>query len=147
MAEAMPDIKAELAAGRSVGVYPRGVSMMPMIRQGRDAVELSPLPEQLEKYDLPLYQRDDGQYVLHRIVKAGKTYTCMGDNQFKPEHSVRMDQMIAVTTALLRDGKRIDVACWQYRFYCRFWHFTRPVRHFYRWCKNGMKVRLKRLFK
>ena len=80
--ELMPIIRESLAAGNNVRFLPKGVSMLPMLRQGTDSVLLSPLPETLKKYDLPLYQRDNGQYVLHRIVKTGETYTCVGDNQF-----------------------------------------------------------------
>ena len=72
------------AAGQSVRFSPRGVSMLPMLRQGRDSVVLSPAPKQLRKYDLPLYRRDDGSYVLHRVVKAGQTYACMGGQPVCP---------------------------------------------------------------
>ena len=79
----MPLIKERLAAGQSVRFSPKGTSMLPMLRQGIDSVVLSPLPKRLGKYDLPLYQRDNGQFVLHRIVAAEDSYTCIGDNQFE----------------------------------------------------------------
>ena len=125
----MPLIRERLAGGQSVRFAPKGTSMLPMLRQGVDTVEISPLPEQLKKYDLPLYQRDNGQYVLHRIVRVGETYTCIGDNQFIFEPDVRQDQMIALVTAFVRDGKRIEVTDPRYQFYCRFWCASRPVRH------------------
>lgn len=128
----MPIIRERLAAGNSVRFSPRGVSMLPMLRQGIDSVLLSPLPEKLKKYDLPLYQRDDGHYVLHRIVKAGESYTCIGDNQFLLEQGLRPDQMIALVTAFTRGDREISVNRFSYRFYCRFWHYSRPVRHFWR---------------
>ena len=139
----MPLIRERLAAGQSVRFNPRGVSMLPMLRQGRDSVELSPLPEKLNKYDLPLYRRDNGQYVLHRIVRAGDDYTCAGDNQFALEHPVRHDQMIGLVTSFTRDGRRIEVTDPAYRRYCRFWCATRPVRHFAR----RVKGRLRRIIK
>lgn len=126
----MPLFREQLAAGKSVKFSPRGVSMLPMLRQGIDSVVLSPLPEKLRKYDLPLYRRDNGKYVLHRIVKAGQTYTCIGDNQFAPEPGLRQDQMIAVVTAFTRGSRRIPVTDLGYRLYCRVWHWTRPVRRF-----------------
>lgn len=128
----MPLIKETLATGRSVQFSPRGTSMLPMIRQGIDRVTLSPLPDALKKYDLPLYQRDNGQYVLHRIVKTGETYTCIGDNQFQLEPGLRHDQMIAVVTTFTRGDKTIPVTAPSYKIYCRFWHFSRPLRHFRR---------------
>jgi len=106
--------------------------MLPMIRQEIDSVVLSPLPERLKKYDLPLYQRDNGKFVLHRIVEAGETYTCIGDNQFQMESGLRHDQMIAVVTSFFRGDREISCKAWHYRLYCRFWHYSRPVRHFWR---------------
>lgn len=83
--------------------------MLPMLRQGVDSVVLFPLPEKLKKYDLPLYQRDNGQYVLHRVVKSGASYTCIGDNQFDYETGLRHVQMIALVTAFYRGGQTLAV--------------------------------------
>ena len=106
--------------------------MLPMLRQGIDSVVLSPVPETLEKYDLPLYQRDDGKYILHRIVEVGQTYTCIGDNQFDYEAGVRHDQIIAVVTAFTRGQRMHSVNEIPYRLYCRVWHHSRGIRHFWR---------------
>lgn len=128
----MPLFLEQFEQGKSVKFAPRGISMLPMLRQGIDCVILSPLLERLQKYDLPLYRRDDGKYVLHRIVEVGDTYTCMGDNQFVPEPGLRHDQMIAVVTSFTRGDRQISVAAPGYRLYCRFWHYSRPLRHFWR---------------
>ena len=126
----MPLFRERLAAGQKIQFSPRGVSMLPMLRQGKDSVVLSPLPEKLKKYDLPLYQRDDGKYILHRIVKTGETYTCIGDNQYRYEPGVRRDQMIALVTAFTRDGREISVNSPIYRLYCILWHHSRGLRYF-----------------
>ncbi|MBR2047524.1 MAG: S24/S26 family peptidase [Oscillospiraceae bacterium] len=128
----MPLIREQLAAGRQVRFKPRGTSMLPMLRQGIDSVVLSPLPEQLKKYDLPLYQRSSGQFVLHRIVEVGDSYTCLGDNQFEKEPGIRHDQMIAVVTAFTRGDKRHSVNEPGYWLYCRVWYHSRHIRHFWR---------------
>ena len=137
--ELMPLIREQLAAGKTVRFSPRGTSMLPMLRQGIDKVVLSPLPEGLKKYDLPLYRRDNGQYVLHRIIEVRETCTCLGDNQFEPEPGIRLDQMIALVTAFTRGEREIPVTAWQYRLYCRIWHYSRPWRHFYRRVKGKLR--------
>lgn len=128
----MPLIRERLTAGQTIRFSPRGISMLPMLRQGTDSVLLSPVPEKLKKYDLPLYQREDGKYVLHRVIEAGETYTCMGDNQFIPEPGLRHEQMIAVVTVFYRGSREYSVNAMAYRAYCRFWHYSRPVRRFWR---------------
>ena len=63
--EIMPMIRERLAAGQRVrGVTFQGVSMLPMLRQGKDSVELAELPEKLRKYDLPVYIGSGGKYSL-----------------------------------------------------------------------------------
>ena len=116
--------------------------MLPMLRQGTDSVILSPLPGKLKKYDLPLYQRDNGQYVLHRVIKVGNTYTCVGDNQFDFEYGLRHDQMVALVTAFCRGGKEIPVTTIGYRVYCHVWHYSRPVRLFLRRACGWIRKRL-----
>lgn len=143
----MPLIRERLAAGQTVSFFPNGVSMLPMLRQGRDSVELSPAPERLKKYDLPLYQRDNGQYVLHRVVAVGKDYTCVGDNQFLLEPGVERRQVIALVTAFTRDGKRIEVTDLCYQIYCRLWCTSRPLRHFWRGWLRPRLGRLRRCLK
>ena len=139
----MPLFRERLAAGQKIRFSPRGVSMLPMLRQGIDCVILSPVPEKLRKYDLPLYQRDDGKYVLHRVVKVEQTYTCIGDNQFVPEPGLRHDQMIALVTTFTRNGREISVADSGYRLYCRLWHRSRGIRHLLRRVKNKLRRMIK----
>ena len=142
--DVMPQIRELLAMGQSVRLYPKGVSMMPMLRQGIDSVLLSPVQGKLKKYDLPLYQRKNGQYVLHRIVKVGETYTCIGDNQYAYEPGVRQEQLIAVVTGYYRDEEYRSVKSFRHKVYCRFWHKTRWPRRFFRWLCRGIKSRLTR---
>ena len=143
LAELMPLFKERLAAGHSVIFFPKGVSMMPMIRQGVDKVVLSPLPKKLKKYDLPLYQRDNGQFVLHRIVKVGDTYTCIGDNQHQYETGVRHDQMIGLVTGFYRDQEYHATTQLSHRVYRCLWHHSRWLRPRVRAAFN----RIKKLFK
>ena len=141
--QVMPLIQEALIQGKTVKFSPRGISMLPMLRQEIDSVILSPVPAKLKKYDLPLYQRDDGKYVLHRVVKVAETYTCVGDNQFVLEHGLRHDQMIALVTAFTRGDRLITVTDWRYWVYCRIWHYTRGLRHFYRRAKGWIRRHLR----
>ncbi len=141
--EMMPLIMEHLSRGKSVRISPKGISMLPMIRPEIDCVVLSPVPQKLRKYDLPLYRRDDGKYILHRIVSVKDNLCCIGDNQFEYENGVKRGQLIAVVTSFYRGNKEHSVKEFSYKFYCIFWHYSRPLRKKYR----GVKRRIKALFK
>ena len=136
-------IRESLEHGHNVTFSPRGTSMLPFLREGRDTVTLAPPPKKLKKYDIPLYQRKNGQYVLHRVVRVGDTYTCIGDNQFVYEKNVTHDQIIAVCTAVVRKGRQISVKDAKWRLFAIFWHYSRPVRRFYIRVRNRLSKIIK----
>ena len=80
------------------GVYAsptRGVSMRPMLRQGKDRIILVPAQGRLGKYDVPLYRRGK-DYVLHRIVKVRpEDYVVLGDNCVALEY-VKDEQIVFI---------------------------------------------------
>lgn len=135
----MPLIRERLAAGQSVQFSPRGTSMLPMLRQGIDRVTLSPLPEKLRRFDIPLYRRSSGKYVLHRIVSVADTLTCVGDNQFDLETGLHREQLIGIVTAFTRGDKKYTVDYLPYRVYCHLWHYSRPVRRLWRNAKRFLR--------
>ena len=138
--ELLPLIRERLAAGQTIRYLPfRGVSMLPMLRQGKDAVEIAPLPENLKKYDLPVYQYPSGKIVMHRIVDVEEDYyVCLGDNTYAYE-KIFPDQMIAVVSAFKRGEKRIGVDNSGYRLYCRVWVAVFPLRKFLKRVKSWLR--------
>ena len=70
----------------NVPVPVKGVSMRPFLRDG-DFAYLVSLPRKLKRGDIVLFQRKNGQYVLHRIYKVLKngSYLLLGDSQLAPE--------------------------------------------------------------
>lgn len=141
----MPLIRERLAAGQTVRYLPfRGVSMLPMLRQGKDSVELAPLPARLRKYDLPVYQYPSGKYVMHRVVAVkADHYICLGDNTLEYE-TIYPHQMIGVVSAFKRGEKRISVTSRGYRLYCRIWVAVFPVRKLLTRAKRWLRRQLKR---
>lgn len=130
--ELMQLVRKQVSMGQVIRYLPfRGKSMLPMLREGKDSVELSPLPEKLSKYDLPVYQYPSGKYVMHRVVAVkDEYYICNGDNLVQME-KIYPDQLIAIVSAFTRNGKRIEVTATGYRIYCRLWCATRPIRHLF----------------
>ncbi len=108
----------------------RGVSMRPLLRQGKDVVVIEKPKEHCRKYDTVLFLRKNGQYVLHRILKVcGERYWIVGDNCISGE-MVNADQIIGVMTSVRRGRCTISVTDWRYRLYTHIWCDAYPVRFF-----------------
>lgn len=106
-----------------------GDSMLPLIRQDKDLLIIEKTSGRLKKYDVPLYRRDSGQYVLHRILKVRQhDYILCGDNRYHRESGITDRHIIGVLTAVVRDGKEISVKDWRYRIYVRIWCSLFPIR-------------------
>ena len=132
-------IQDAITRNQSVQFCPQGTSMLPMLRPGVDSVVLSRVPDKLKKYDLVLYQRDNGQYILHRIVGVKDTYICAGDNQLRCEKGVRHEQMIARVTSFCRGEKVHDVNEITYQLYCHVRVCRNRICYFYVRVRNKMR--------
>ena len=85
-----------------------GDSMQPLIQPG-DLLVIKKVGATLKKYDIPLYRRKSGQYVLHRIVGVRDDgYITMGDNRSAPEYGVTEKMIIGVLTDIVRDGQTLS---------------------------------------
>jgi len=123
-------IRFVLENGGEFRLYPRGTSMLPLLREGKDSVGLVKPAKDLKKNDIVFYLRDDGHYVLHRIVKVkGDLYTLCGDNQVMLEEGIRSEQIIGVVERVFRGDKEISGKNFGYRIYLLFWKsfFIRKV--------------------
>lgn len=108
-----PVMRRTLEQGGVFPFYPHGTSMIPMIVEDRDQVILTHLPEKPKKYQIILYKRKNGAFVLHRIVgvakdRFGETYTMRGDNQYQNEYGIRKEQMIGMVCGIVKNGKTVD---------------------------------------
>ena len=99
---------------------PSGSSMLPLIRPDRDTVVIKRrIPK---KYDVVLYKRDNGKYILHRVLKIkDKEYVMCGDNQWKKEFGITEQQILGVMDGFYRDNKYIEISSYRYKLYVRFW--------------------------
>ncbi len=100
-----------------------GTSMLPLLRQKRDLIVLEKKQAgRCGKYDVALYKRKDGSYVLHRILKVRENdYVLCGDHCWQREYGITDEQILGVLSAVVRDGKTIEVSDRRYRFYVHLW--------------------------
>ena len=125
------DIEKYIRENGELVTTPSGNSMWPMLRHKRDSVYFVKKNGRLEKYDLPIYKRVDGQLVMHRVVEVNENdYTMCGDNQYIVEKGIKEEQIIAVAKGFYRDEKYISC---DNKWYIRYYKF---------WCKSLLIRRL-----
>lgn len=108
-------------SGKSAKFTVVGDSMLPLFVNGRDNVIMKK-PDKIRITDVILYQRSNGDYVLHRVVgKTKEGYKLCGDNQLVIEQPVYRDSVIAVMTAFERKGVNHNTNCLWYMLYSVIW--------------------------
>lgn len=117
-------IREVLASGGEFRLYPRGTSMLPLLRQGTDSVALRALNRSPQKNDILFYQRRDGSYILHRVKEVTpQGMTMWGDNQTMLEYGVTEDQIIGYAARIFRDEHEVNCQSLTYRAYLGLWRF------------------------
>ncbi|MBR0463694.1 MAG: S26 family signal peptidase [Clostridia bacterium] len=122
----------ELLARDGYFVYTNvGGSMLPLLRQRQDIIEIHAKgPERCKKYDVALYKRGE-KYILHRVLKVlPQGYLIAGDNNAFIERDVTDDMILGVMTRVLRNGKSITPDKFWYRCYVHLWCDCYPLRFF-----------------
>ncbi len=129
--EMMPLIKEKIAAGGEVTFTVTGNSMLPMLHDRVDTVTLVPPVFPLKKHDLPFYCRQDGKYILHRLVRIKDgNYIIRGDNCNYTELGITDADIIGTVKSFTRKGKTYSVDGRLYHLYCALW--TNEVCFFFR---------------
>ncbi len=136
------DIEKVMAENGFYVTHPKGTSMLPLIRQGHATAVIVP-KEKLEKYDVALYKRKNGTYVLHRVVKIKNgAYVFCGDNQCFYEYGITHDMVIGVMKELWHDGVQTDISSKEYRKKIKKHVRNIPIRRI----KSAIIRRIKKLF-
>ena len=127
--ELMEPLLSLLEETTAVPLVISGGSMTPFLVHRRDTVYLSKVDRQLRRGDMVLYQRDNGRYVLHRVLQVdGGVYTMIGDAQIQSEPNIRRDQVRAVVTAVLRKDKLLKKGSFWWDFFEKVWIRLVPIR-------------------
>lgn len=134
-----PLIEECISAGSMIRMNVSGISMTPLLHHVRDSVVLAPA-DKVKKYDIVLHKRQNGQYILHRIIKKrGDILTIAGDFETEKEYPVHRDAVIARVVSFRRNGKDYNVGDFIIKLYSRIWVFIFPVRHQVLWGFNFLR--------
>ncbi len=122
MEDIAPLLKEVVNSGGEFSLITAGTSMLPLLRNRKDTVTLVSA-DSVGQYDIVLYQRQCGSYVLHRVMTVNTdSYDMCGDNQTKIEKNVPKEAVVAKVKSITKNGRCMvldDSA--SYRLYTFFW--------------------------
>ncbi len=133
--EYMKVVRSILEEGKEVPLVVTGNSMMPFLIDRRDQVLIKRIERPLKKGDIAFFQRENGQYIMHRIHfmrKDGRTgenqFYFIGDGQKNIEGPIKETQIFGVITGVLRKGKYLDEHTFTWRLFKNIWRYVIPFR-------------------
>lgn len=124
------EIDRLIKEGSQVSFTPKGISMHPFIRGGKDTVLLDK-PETIQKGDIALARIPGSACVLHRVTDVTEsTITLMGDGNPSGTERCRHEDIIAVAVEIRKDGKTIDCRSKSHQRKAAIWRMLKPVRRY-----------------
>ena len=118
-----------LKEAEAVPLVVSGSSMAPFLAHGRDTVYLSKVTQPPGRGDVVLYQRNNGKFVLHRVLRVeGEVYTMLGDAQTVAEPGIHREQIRAVVTAVRRKDRLLQRGGVLWFFFEKVWLSMVPLR-------------------
>ena len=126
-------VRELLEEGKEVPLVITGNSMSPFLVHERDTLLIGKPRLPLKKGDMAFYQRENGQYVMHRIRRVrgscpGRQYYFIGDAQTVTEGPVPEERIFGVITAVRRKGRWIRQGSFWWEFFRIVWIRMVPLR-------------------
>lgn len=123
-----------------------GYSMLPLLRQKRDIIEIRKKgSDRCKKYDVVLYKRGE-VYILHRILKVlPESYVIAGDHNTFLETDVTDNMILGVMSQVIRDGRIITMDNIWYKTYVHLWCDAYPLRRLLLRLKSKIQPVLSRI--
>lgn len=144
-----PFIKEILSKDKQVRITVTGSSMYPFLRENIDSVELTGASfSALKKGDIALIQRENGQYILHRVLlKKGGSFFIVGDAQQWIEGPLAESQLVAVASAIYRKDLRISCEGRGWKLVSLLWLKLLPFREQLIACFKRLRKRTKSMYR
>lgn len=116
-------------SGKVVSLRISGGSMTPFLAHGRDYIYFTKPDRELRRGDMVFYQRQNGQYVMHRIYKKkAEGYYIVGDAQTEIEGPVAESQIFARIVKVKRKGRLLQPGDFWWEFFEHVWIRIVPLR-------------------
>lgn len=137
----LPVVRELLEEGKEVSLTISGNSMSPFFIHERDRVLLGPADENMRKGDIAIFQRKNGQFVLHRICRVSEEeqYFFIGDAQTQVEGPIGRNQIFGKVNAVCRKGTWLKPGDFWWEFFEHVWLWIIPARRLICRCYDTLK--------
>ena len=124
----MPLLREVLEEG-ALTLTVTGESMSPFLRHGRDQIRFEKLTRPVRRGDMVFFQRWNGQYVMHRVLRSGRDGVYLvGDGQQQVEGPIAPEQIFALVTGVCRKGEWLGPGRFWWDFFAGPWLTLLPLR-------------------
>ena len=121
-----------IQTGKDVSLIISGSSMAPFLVHHRDSILIGKPIRDLRRGDMVFYERESGQFVMHRIRKVRREgLYLIGDGQTETEGPLNQDRVFAIVKEVHRKGKWIGPKDKWWIFFSTFWLWMIPLRPFF----------------
>ena len=115
--------------GHEVSLIISGSSMAPFLVHHRDSILIGPIKGPLKRGDMVFYERETGQFVMHRIRKVRKEgLYIIGDAQTETEGPLSPERVFAIVKSVQRKGKWVGPEDRWWKFFATTWLRLIPLR-------------------
>lgn len=133
-------IKERIESGRTAELTVTGNSMAPLFKHGKTHVTLCPAENNIKKYCIALYTRENGDIVIHRYVGKNGDYMCFrGDNELYTERDILPENVCAVVSFATTDGKTVSLCGFKQRAYGFMLNVKHNIKRMFRAVKRRVK--------
>lgn len=116
-------------SGKVVSLRIFGGSMTPFLAHGRDYIYFTKPDRELRRGDMVFYQRQNGQYVMHRIYKKkADGYYIVGDAQAEIEGPIAESQIFARIVKVKQKDRLLQPGDFWWEFFEHVWIRIVPLR-------------------
>ena len=128
------DYKTELEKNGAIAFVPGGNSMWPTLKNRAQSVVIRRKTQRLKPFDVAFYLRDNGAFVLHRVMETiDGGYIMCGDSQLVTER-VKEDGVFGVMEGFYHGKKYVEVTDARYVARVKRWYSRK------RWRKFRLKI-------
>lgn len=121
--------KEQLNQKGTIAIVPGGNSMWPTLKHHGQAVIIRQKAERLKKYDVALFTRPDGKYVLHRVLEVlDDGYVFCGDSLLYTE-KVLEEQVFGVMCGFYDKQNYVEVDDKNYIKKVEKWYRRKKLRY------------------